>query len=299
MRISTPKSRQDLHIKKRYRVLEIGPGNNPSFRADVLADKFLGDDSHRSGGLRIYPHQKLVNAAAEALPFADKEFDYVICNQVLEHSDDPAQFLREVMRVGKAGYIETPSLLGEWLFPKQSHRYVVLCIGDKLVLYDKQRVPGNYANDYGELFLNYLPYQSLPYKLLPFSEGELMHVRYEWKDDIDFGKPDGRILQQILPEEMGPPNGLHALSAARIRHRTGTYATGRSTRHRRQTAPVAGTPSHHARRVQKAPSGRTQVASSARALQFIIASPAKTSGNFGCFSYICACNPKSQLPMKH
>ena len=125
MRISTPKSRQDLHIKKRYRVLEIGPGNNPSFRADVLADKFLGDDSHRSGGLRIYPHQKLVNAAAEALPFADKEFDYVICNQVLEHSDDPAQFLREVMRVGKAGYIETPSLLGEWLFPKQSHRYVV------------------------------------------------------------------------------------------------------------------------------------------------------------------------------
>ena len=41
-------------------------------------------------------------------------------------------------------------------------------------------------SDYGELFLNYLPYQSLPYKLLPFSEGELLHVRYEWKDDIDF-----------------------------------------------------------------------------------------------------------------
>ncbi len=62
----------------------------------------------------------------------------------------------------------------------------MLNIGDKLVLYDKQRVPGNYANDYGELFLNYLPYQSLPYKLLPFTEGELMHVRYEWKDGIDF-----------------------------------------------------------------------------------------------------------------
>ena len=186
MKVSTPKSRQDLHIKRRDRVLEVGPGNRPSFRANVLVEKFLGDDTHRCGGLRIFPHQQLVNAAAEALPFADKEFDYVICNQVLEHSDDPAQFLREVMRVGKAGYIETPSLLGEWLFPKKSHRWVVLNIGDKLVLYDKRRVPGNYANDYGELFLNYLPYQSLPYKLLPFSEGELMHVRYEWKDDIDF-----------------------------------------------------------------------------------------------------------------
>jgi len=59
------------------------------------------------GACAYFPHQQLVNAAAEALPFADKEFDYVICNQVLEHSDDPAQFLREVMRVGKAGYIET------------------------------------------------------------------------------------------------------------------------------------------------------------------------------------------------
>lgn len=159
MKVSTPKSRQDLHIKRHDRVLEVGPGNRPTFRADVLVEKFLGDDTHRRGGLRIFPHQQLVNAAAEALPFADKEFDYVICNQVLEHSDDPAQFLREVTRVGKAGYIETPSLLGEWLFPKKSHRWVVLNIGDKLVLYDKQRVPGNYANDYGELFLNYLPYQ--------------------------------------------------------------------------------------------------------------------------------------------
>ena len=171
MKVSTPKSRQDLHIKRRDRVLEVGPGNRPSFRANVLVEKFLGDDTHRCGGLRIFPHQQLVNAAAEALPFADKEFDYVICNQVLEHSDDPAQFLREVMRVGKAGYIETPSLLGEWLFPKKSHRWVVLNIGDKLFLYDKRRVPGNYANDYGELFLNYLPYQSLPYNCCPSPKG--------------------------------------------------------------------------------------------------------------------------------
>ena len=27
-------------------------------------------------------------------------------------------------------------------------------------------------NDYGELFLNYLPFQSLPYKLLWLTEGE-------------------------------------------------------------------------------------------------------------------------------
>ena len=63
------------------------------------------------------------------------------------------------------------SLLGEWLFLKKSHRWVVLNIGDKLVLYDKRRVPGNYANDYGELFLNYLPYQSLPHNCRPSPKG--------------------------------------------------------------------------------------------------------------------------------
>jgi hypothetical protein len=47
-------------------------------------------------------------------------------------------------------------------------------------------MPGNYGNNYGELFLNYLPYQSLPYKLLWLTEGNLMLNRYEWKDDVDF-----------------------------------------------------------------------------------------------------------------
>ena len=40
MKVSTPKSRQDLHIKRRDRVLEVGPGNRPSFRANVLVEKF-------------------------------------------------------------------------------------------------------------------------------------------------------------------------------------------------------------------------------------------------------------------
>lgn len=53
MKVSTPKSRQDLHIKRRDRVLEVGPGNRPSFRANVLVEKFLGDDTHRCGGLRL------------------------------------------------------------------------------------------------------------------------------------------------------------------------------------------------------------------------------------------------------
>ena len=110
----------------------------------------------------------------------------MICNQVLEHVENPAEFIHEQYRVAKRGYMETPSLLGEFLFPKKSHKWVVLYLDNKLILFEKSRMPGNYENNYGELFLNYLPYQSLTYKLLWFTEGNLMLNRCEWKDDIEF-----------------------------------------------------------------------------------------------------------------
>lgn len=186
MRIGKPLDKYCLHIRRNDHVLEIGPGDDPDFRAHILIDKFIADNSHRSADIRIYPHQTLIQADAENLPFADKEFDYVICKQVLEHADDPARFIRELTRVGRAGYIETPSLIGEFLFPKASHRWALLDIDDKIVLYEKSRMPHRFESNYGELFLNYLPYQSLPYKALWLTEGDLMSVRYEWKDDVDF-----------------------------------------------------------------------------------------------------------------
>lgn len=58
--------------------------------------------------------------------------------------------------------------------------------GQQTDSFEKSRMPGNYENNYGELFLNYLPYQSLTYKLLWLTEGDLMLNRCEWKDDIEF-----------------------------------------------------------------------------------------------------------------
>ena len=39
----------------------------------------------------------------EALPVEDGSFDVVLCNQVLEHCDDPAQAVRELHRVAAPG----------------------------------------------------------------------------------------------------------------------------------------------------------------------------------------------------
>ncbi len=47
------------------------------------------------------------------LPFKDKEFDYVILSHVLEHVPNLIEFISEVERISKAGYIELPTKLND------------------------------------------------------------------------------------------------------------------------------------------------------------------------------------------
>lgn len=141
MKIRNPYNKDSLSIKRSLRVLEVGPGGNPTRRADVLTEKFLYSNSHRGGDLRLYAHQTLIQGDGENLPFRDMEFDYVICSHVLEHADNPEKFLKEQFRVASMGYIEIPSLIGEILAPKLSHKWVILEIDNKLILYEKSKLP--------------------------------------------------------------------------------------------------------------------------------------------------------------
>jgi hypothetical protein len=87
------------------RVLEIGPGHIPFPRADTFVD------------LRDLPNVKVVKVDANdnPLPFGDNEFDFVYARHVLEDMHNPFMLCREMSRVAKAGYIETPSPLCEYL----------------------------------------------------------------------------------------------------------------------------------------------------------------------------------------
>ncbi|MEN6618390.1 MAG: class I SAM-dependent methyltransferase [Rikenellaceae bacterium] len=186
MKIRNPYSKDSLSLKKSFRVLEIGPGSNPTRRANVLTERYVNDNFHRRGDFKLYPHQTLVQADGENLPFRDGEFDYVICCHVLEHVDNPDKFMQEQFRVAHKGYIETPSLLGEFLAPKISHKWVILEIDNKLVLYEKSKMQYKFDADYGDFFLNYLPYQSVPFRLLMLSRINVTTVRCEWKDSMEF-----------------------------------------------------------------------------------------------------------------
>ncbi|MBV8534474.1 MAG: methyltransferase domain-containing protein [Alphaproteobacteria bacterium] len=50
-------------------------------------------------------------------PYPDKYFDFSFCSHVLEDVRDPLAVLREISRVSRAGYIETPSRARESFVP--------------------------------------------------------------------------------------------------------------------------------------------------------------------------------------
>ena len=72
--------------------------------------------------------KRFIQCNVENTPFGDKEFDFVIASHILEHVDNPENFCKEMMRIGKRGYIEVPTPLWDNLvdgphFSKYGHKW--------------------------------------------------------------------------------------------------------------------------------------------------------------------------------
>jgi len=77
----------------RYRVLDVGCGAKPYEPLfSPYADAYVGVDPVDN------PRADL-KGSVEDLPVEDAAFDVVLCNQVLEHCDDPAKAVSELRRV--------------------------------------------------------------------------------------------------------------------------------------------------------------------------------------------------------
>jgi uncharacterized protein YbaR (Trm112 family)/SAM-dependent methyltransferase len=118
-------------------VLEIGGGQAPDPRADVVIDKYVVDSFERAGEAGVSVEKPLVVADGEALPFADGAFAYSIASHVLEHATDPERFASELGRVSAAGFVQVPSRVSELTFGWPYHPWLIDLEGDRLAFEPK------------------------------------------------------------------------------------------------------------------------------------------------------------------
>ncbi|MDA3937156.1 MAG: class I SAM-dependent methyltransferase [Actinomycetota bacterium] len=96
-----------IESRQPARLLEVGCGQGWLLAsiAEVLPDTQLVGIDVREETIEfarsLVPSAQLIVANGERLPFADGEFDLVVCSEVLEHVDEPRQVLAEIDRVGR------------------------------------------------------------------------------------------------------------------------------------------------------------------------------------------------------
>ena len=119
---------QQLMPTKSSRILDIGVSDEEGPETNMLEQRYPWQENLVCAGLgngerlrEFYPKISYVRIGAGlTLPFRDKAFDIVYSNAVLEHvggKEQRADFLREVVRVGRSAFITLPN---KW-FPLEHH----------------------------------------------------------------------------------------------------------------------------------------------------------------------------------
>lgn len=183
-----------MKITRGDRVLEVGSGAKPHKKSTVLCDKFLHDDSQR-GGQKIFLGKLFVLADGEHLPFKNKSFDYSICAHILEHVENPINLAKELERVSKRGYIETPSIVWEKMQPfRKHHKWLIFETEHSLVLTRNTLYDPIFAD-----LISHIIYGSKSIAILRKSMKNVLNVHFEWENRLEI--------------QIDPPNYQHLLHA--------------------------------------------------------------------------------------
>ncbi len=184
-------------------VLDVGCGGNPFPHATTLVDLYTGRSEHRCEDLKTGGKAFRV-ADINHLPFEDKSYDFVYCSHVLEHVEDPGTACDELMRVGKRGYIETPSLMTDVMFSwaKGMHKWFTVVIADRIVFYEynERLIQGVRSPYWGKSVFSrrHHPLQDILFDNLDIFNNMLM-----WRDCFDYSvfHLDGRMAHTDFKKE--------------------------------------------------------------------------------------------------
>ena len=177
------------------KILDIGSGGDPFPYATILADRYLEPTYHRSVEFKS-EGKPVIICDISALPFIDGAFDYVVAAHVLEHVDDPIKACLELQRIGKSGFIETPTLMKDALFSwaKGMHKWHLLSQGNRLFFfeYTNRTSEGIRSSAWCQIICStiYHPLQEA------FNDNQdIFNVMFEWKKQfyVTVIKQDGSM----------------------------------------------------------------------------------------------------------
>jgi ubiquinone/menaquinone biosynthesis C-methylase UbiE len=130
-------------IKPTDKVLEIGPGAYPYPRSDILLEYEFESpnmaEAQRGYEPALKTDKTVIFYKGDIFPFKDKEFDYVICSHVIEHVSNVDQFISEINRVGKSGYLEYPTIYYDYVYNIPEHITFIKCKNYKIYWMNKNK----------------------------------------------------------------------------------------------------------------------------------------------------------------
>ena len=191
----------EFAIKKTDKVLDIGSGGDPFPLATHIADFYENETPHRSAKL-VKDHRSFINCNIEDMPFAEKEFDFVYCSHVLEHVNDPISACSELIRIGKRGYIETPTKTSDIMLNftklKNHHKWYIEAKGDLLIFLEfseQEQYDLGSDNFFNELHSKW----DNPFQRLFTGNRKVFNNMFLWENTFRFLVIDknGKILNKV------------------------------------------------------------------------------------------------------
>lgn len=183
----------DFGIKSGDKVLDIGSGSLPFPLATHLADITLSDNKYGRAGepFKYLEGKPVFECNVENMPFKDKEFDFIYCSHVLEHVSDPEKACKELMRVGKRGFIETPTR-GKDLFLNNTkisnHRWAVECYNDTLIFteYRPEDIKGLNCNILNLMHIAPQTVREKAFSALIYLKADLINTMFYWENEFKY-----------------------------------------------------------------------------------------------------------------
>jgi hypothetical protein len=213
-------------------VLDVGGGALPFERADWVIDLL----PYQERGLYHYsPNPAVERFTAKTWvqrdicertpwPFADGQFDFVVCSHTLEDIRDPVWACAELVRVARAGYIEVPSRLEEQSYGFQGpwagwghHRWLIDVEGDRLTFVFKHHV------------MHARPGDHFPPGFRDRLSDEQRVSTLFWTESFEFGERiflDGPSLDAYLADFVSARGPGVPPAAARLRQSMGRAGRG-------------------------------------------------------------------------